>query len=350
MTPRREFLQRLGFAIPLIAANPLTAIGHNTHQNNAEPLKPKALQEGDTVGLVSPAGAIYEEEPFAIAQETLQAMGLKVKASKTLKARYGHLAGTDTERAAEINLMFADPEVKAIIALRGGSGCARILDKLDYDLIAKNPKIIAGYSDITALLSAIYAKTNLITFHTPVAVSVWNKFSYGYFRKVLFDRQAVLMENPLAKGDNLALTNDRISTITSGIAKGRLVGGNLSVFSGIVGTPYMPDCKGKILFLEEVDEQPYRVDRMLSQLHLAGIFKDLAGVVWGKCTGCKPSGGFGSLTIDEILNDFFRPLKVPVFAGSMVGHIAHQFTMPVGAEVEINADKGTIRMIAPAVS
>jgi muramoyltetrapeptide carboxypeptidase len=245
-----------------------------------KPMKPKALQEGDTVGLISPSAAIYESLPFQLANEALEAMGLKVKPSRFLKARYGHLAGTDKERASEINELFADDTVKAIIAIRGGSGCARILDLLDYNLIKKNPKIIVGYSDITALLLAIYSQTNLVTFHAPVASSTWNSFSYGHFRRLLFEKDTPLLQNPERKGDNLIQTEDRIQTIRGGKAKGSLAGGNLSVLTGIVGSKYLPNWKNKILFLEEVNEEPYRVDRMFAQLKLAGILQEVSGVVF----------------------------------------------------------------------
>jgi muramoyltetrapeptide carboxypeptidase len=276
-------------------------------------------------------------------------MGLKVRHSPYLKARYGHLAGTDEQRASEINQFFADKEIKAIIAIRGGSGCARILDKLDYGLIKKNPKIIAGYSDITALLLAIHAKTGLVTFHAPVASSSWNSFSYSYFRKLLFDKEASFLQNPDKKGDSLVQSEDRIQTIRGGKAKGVLAGGNLAVLTGIVGSDYLPHWKGKILFLEEVNEELYRVDRMFAQLKLSGILEQVSGVVIGKCTGCKASGGYGTLTLDEILKDFLYPLGVPAFQGAMIGHIASQFSMPIGIEAEIDADKGTIQLLSAAV-
>jgi muramoyltetrapeptide carboxypeptidase len=312
-------------------------------------MKPQALKEGDTIGLISPAGAIYENLPYQLATESLQAMGLKVKHGLYLKARYGHLAGTDEERATEINQFFADKSIKAIIAIRGGSGCARILDRLDYKTIKQNPKIIVGYSDITALLLAIYAQTDLVTFHAPVASSTWNSFSYGYFRKLLFDKEASLLQNPDKKGDNLVQIDDRIQTIRGGKAKGILVGGNLSVLTGIVGSNYLPDWKGKILFLEEVNEDPYRIDRMFAQLKLAGILNQVKGFVLGKFTNCKPSGGYGSLTLDEIFHDYLSPLGVPAFQGTMIGHIANQFTIPIGIEAEIDADKGTIQLLESAV-
>ncbi len=349
---RRNFLKTAGNSLifsSVISSMPFSLMTTNHAFSMLKTIKPPALYAGATIGLISPAGAIYETLPYQLATESLEAMGLKVKHSPFLKARYGHLAGTDEERASEINQFFADEQVGAIIAIRGGSGCARILDKLDYALIRKNPKIIVGYSDITALLLSIYAKTGLTTFHAPMGSSSWNSFSYQYFRKLLFDKEASLLQNPDKKGDSLIQTEDRIQTIRGGKAKGVLVGGNLSVLTSIIGSDYLPDWKGKILFLEEVNEEPYRVDRMFSQLKLAGILRQLSGVIIGKCTNCKPSGGYGTLTLEEIYHDFLSPLQIPAFHGSMIGHIASQFTMPVGIEAEMDADKGTIQLLTAAV-
>ena len=344
MFSRRSFLQVFGSSLLL------SHFSTNTYAlGMTKIIKPQALKEGDTIGLISPAGAIYEELPYQLATESLEAMGLKVKHSPYLKSRYGHLAGTDEQRASEINQFFEDKEVKAIIAIRGGSGCARILEKLDYGIIKKNPKIIAGYSDVTALLLAIHAKTGLVTFHAPVASSSWNSFSYGHFRRLLFDKEASFLQNPDKKGDSLVQSEDRIQTIRGGKARGVLAGGNLAVLTGIVGSDYLPTWKGKILFLEEVNEELYRVDRMFSQLKLAGILDQVSGVVIGKCTSCKPSGGYGTLTLEEILRDFLYPLGVPVFQGAMIGHIPSQFSMPIGIEAEIDADKGTIQLLSAAV-
>lgn len=310
---------------------------------------PKKLQKGDTIGLISPAGVAYDTQSYQIAFESLQAMGLIVKEGRFLRNRYGYLAGTDAERATEINEMFADDTVKGILALRGGWGCARILDKIDYELIARKPKILGGFSDLTALINAVYAKTGLVTFHSPMATSDWNNFSFDYFKRVLFDGEAVFFENPKEKNDSLAQKNNRIQTITSGKAKGVLVGGNLAVLSGLVGTPYLPDFRGKILFLEEINEYIYRIDRMLAQLRLAGILDKLSGVVLGHFTDCSPQQEYGSLTLEEVLDTYFKNLGVPVFWGSMIGHIKHKFTTPVGLEAQIDADLGTIRLLSAAV-
>jgi muramoyltetrapeptide carboxypeptidase len=345
MQTRRTFLTNIGHTI---AAN-LLAHSLIASEKTVGVSKPPRLKSGDTVGLINPAGATFITEDIQVVQESLTALGVKAKLGKHALARYGYLGGTDEARAADVNAMFADKEVNAILCVRGGWGCNRILPLLNYELIRKNPKIICGYSDITSLLVAIYAKSGLVTFHGPVGVSTWNQFSVNYFKKIVFDGEIVTMENPKIIGDNLAITKDRIQTITKGKVKGRLVGGNLSVLSAMVGSPYLLTWKNHILFLEETDEDIYRVDRMLTQLKLAGILQQLSGFVFGKCTKCDPGQGYGSLTLEEVFNDHIKPLGIPAFVGAMIGHVENKFTVPVGVDAEIDAEAGTIRMLESAV-
>lgn len=345
---RRNFLLNVGAGS--LAFSLSSFIPPSKFSSIPEIIRPKNLSVGDTIGIISPSSAIFETEPYKIAIETFEAMGLKVKLGEFVNYRHGHLAGTDEERAKEFNDMFSDPEIDAVIALRGGSGAARILDKINYDVIKQNPKIFIGYSDITALHLAIFAKTGLITFHGPLAVSTWNDFSYDIFRKILFEGEAVVFKNPKSKGDNLVQVNNRIRTINPGTAKGRLLGGNLSVLTGIMGTPYFPlDWEGKILYLEDVGEQIYAIDRMMSQLQLGGIFDQISGFVFGKCTDCNPGSGFGSFTLEEVIDHYIRPLNIPAYSGAMFGHINDNSTIPNGIEAEIDAVTGTIKMLTPAV-
>lgn len=347
---RRKFIQNIGIgslALPLNFFGTHPEIDLNEEKN----IIPQRLQPGDTIGIVSPASAIFESEPYEIARETFEAMGLKVKFGDFTKSRYGHLAGTDEQRAAELMDMFRDDSVKAIIALRGGAGSARILDKLDYRVIKKNPKIFIGYSDITALHLAIYKKTGLVTFHGPVAVSTWNSFAYSHLKNLLFEGEAILYQNPADKGDELAQTRNRIRTITSGTATGELLGGNLSVLTGLMGTEYFPkNWKGKILYLEDIGEKIYAVDRMMSQLQLGGVLIDIDGLVFGKCSDCEPGGsGYGSLTLEEVIDHYVKPLGIPAFSGAMIGHIDDNATIPNGIKAEIDAKEGTIKLLNPAV-
>ena len=342
---RREVLQMVG--VGLAATQVPLASASGIFSKSA--LKPPRLKPGDTVGLINPAGATFHPEDVVIAEETFAALGLKMKAGAHLLDRYGYLAGTDEARASDVNDMYADPEVNAIITLRGGWGCNRILDLIDYKTIAKHPKIIMGYSDITTLLLAFNAKTSLVTFHGPVGISTWNKYSTDFVRRLLFEGESFTMGNPTDKGDNLTQVKDRILTIHGGQARGKLLGGNLSVLTAMVGSDYLPDFKNNILFLEEVGEDIYRIDRMLTQLKLAGILDQISGFVFGKCSNCDSGESYGSFTLEEVLDDHIKTLGIPAWFGSMIGHIEDKFTIPLGVNAEIDADKGSIKLLEASV-
>ena len=348
---RRKFIQNIGIGGLVIPFSTTSLTSLDDYKYNKNVLLPEALKEGDTIGIVSPASAIFESEPYEIARESFEALGLKVKFGKNTRNRYGHLAGTDEERAEEFNDMFRDDSISAVIALRGGSGAARILDKLDYEAIKKNPKVFIGYSDITALHTAIFEKTGLVSFHGPVAVSSWNSFSTDYLKRLLFQKEAITYKNPTDKGDELVQTKNRIRVINEGSVKGQLLGGNLSVLTGIMGSEYFPkDWTGKILYLEDVGEKIYAVDRMMSQLYLGGVFDQISGFVFGKCTDCDPGGsGYGSLTLEEVIDHYIKPLNIPAYSGAMIGHISDNVTIPNGLEAELNASEGSIRLLSPAV-
>ncbi len=347
---RRKFIQNIGLGS---LALPLNFYGSTPDPKYTvdRQIIPRGLQTGDTIGIISPASAIFESEPYEIAKETFEAMGLKVKFGAYTKSRYGHLAGTDEERANELIGMFQDKEVKAVIALRGGAGSSRLLEKLDYDIIKNNPKIFIGYSDITALHLAIHTKTGLVTFHGPVAVSTWNPFAYTHLKRLLFEKEALLYENPSDVGEELAQTTNRIRTISPGTARGELLGGNLSVLTSLMGTAFFPEnWENKILYLEDIGEKIYAVDRMMSQLKLGGVLDQLSGFVFGKCSDCNPGGsGYGSLTLEEVIDHYVKPLGIPAFTGAMIGHIDNNVTIPNGIKAEIDAHKGSIQLLNPAV-
>lgn len=313
-------------------------------------LLPPALKKGDTIGIISPSATLFEELPFQLARELVQALGFKVKMGEHVDDRYGHLAGTDKERAGDLNKMFADPEVSGIICLRGGSGAARILDLIDYDAIRAHPKVFMGYSDITALHMAIYTQTGLVTFHGPMASSGWPSYNASQFRSLFLERELPTWRNPQSKGDDLIVRENRIRTIGRGQASGELLGGNLSVLSGIAGSKYFPDFSGKILFLEDVGEQLYRIDRMMSQMQLSGALDNLAGFIFGKCTECDPGNGYGSLTLDEILDHYAGGLGIPAYSGAMIGHISRQFIVPQGGQVRMDADQGSFTLLEAVFS
>jgi muramoyltetrapeptide carboxypeptidase len=304
-------------------------------------IKPPRLQIGDTVALIAPA-SIIEPKDIEEAKQTLGVLGLKVKLGRHVLERYGYLAGKDSDRAFDINTMFADKSVKAIIAMRGGWGCNRLLPLLNYTDIRQNPKILIGYSDITSLLLAIDARSRIVTFHGPVATSTWNEFTVGYIKQVLFGAEAVTMQN-------LHTQETQVETITPGKAKGKLVGGNLSVLCAMLASPYLPAWNRRILFVEDIAEDVYRIDRMLIQLKNAGVLNRISGFIFGQCTNCKP-GDEPTFTLMQVLKDHIQPLGIPAWYGSMIGHIKDKFTMPLGIDVEIDANAGTIKMLESAVS
>jgi muramoyltetrapeptide carboxypeptidase len=313
-------------------------------------IRPNRLRPGDTIGLVNPSGAVYERGPYEDTHQRLTALGFQVKEGSHLRARYGHMAGTAQQRADDIHTMFRDPEVAGILAMTGGSGANRVLPLLDYDLIAEHPKFLGGFSDVTALITAVHVRTGLVTFHSPLGRSEWNAFSVEHFHAVAMDTQDHTLRNVQVTGDDQVPQDGRITTLNGGMAQGPLIGGNLAVLTSLAGTPYWPSFDGAILFLEDVNEYIYRIDRMLSTLMLTGALERVAGVVLGGFTDCKPSeGSFGSLTLDEVFDDYFGGLGVPVYRGAQFGHVRRKFTLPVGVQAEIDADAGTLRLLESAV-
>jgi muramoyltetrapeptide carboxypeptidase len=342
---RRQFAKSSAAA----AAAALTSWPLPASAERPRVVRPRRLAEGDTVAIVAPASATFNTLDLRIAVESLEALGLKVKLGEHLLDRHGYLAGRDQARAADINRSFADGSVRAVLPLRGGWGTSRLLPFLDFDRIRRNPKIVLGYSDITSLHMAIAAQTGLVTFHGPNGMGRWDEFSVNWVRRILFGAEAVTLENLQTKGDFLVQTEHRIQTIRPGTARGRILGGNLTVLTAIVGSPYVPDFDGAILFLEDVGEDIYRIDRMLTTLKLAGALDRIRGFIWGTCSECEPGEGFGSLTFEELFADHIAPLEVPAWQGAMIGHRTPQFTIPQGIDVEIDATTGRIQMLQPAV-
>lgn len=345
-------IDRRGFLSAGIAASAAMAISGSSEATAPKkaPIKPERLNKGDTVMLIAASTVEYNKLRLQLAREALEALGLKVKVAKHVMERHGYFPAEDEVRAADVNQAFADEEVKAVIALKGGWGAARTLPYLDYDMIAKNPKILLGYSDVTALHCAIYKKSGLMTYHGPNGGSPWSDFSALNAQEILFEGKAQLMENPLEKDGFLVPRKNRTQTIVPGEAQGRLVGGNLTVLTAIQGTPYFPDTKGHILMLEDVGENIYRVDRMLTQLALGGHLNDCAGIVFGGFTDVGPGNGLGNFSLMDILEQHCKRAGKPTFSGAMFGHIKDKRTMPLGCMVKLNADSGSITMLESGVA
>ncbi len=350
MSNRRQFLQT--FVATALTCGMTSGLESATAQETKRsPIKPARLKPGDRIGLVAPAGAVFIKEDIQIVQDAVRALGLVPQLAPHLLDQYGYLAGKDRDRAADINLFFANPDIAAILPITGGWGCSRMIPYLDYEQIRHHPKIIVGFSDLTALILAINAKTNLVTFHGPNGLTSWRTVQTDYFRRVLFAGDTPTFQN-LKDGedaDRLMQVKYRIQTINPGKARGRLIGGNLSVFSTLVGSPYLPDLNGAILFLEEVRENVYRIDRWMTHLKLAGVFDRLAGFIFGQCPDCAPDADYGSLTLEQVVWDHIQPLGIPAWSGAMIGHTEPILTLPIGLDVEVDASVGTIRMLEPAV-
>jgi len=338
-------MNRKGF-IKLLSAGGLGTLLTKTNSFGSAKrvIKPKKLQKGDTIGLISPGFILPDSTKYDEIIEQIKKLGYNVKEGPNARNKYGYLAGTDKERAADLNAMFANDSVDAIMPFRGGWGCNRILPLIDFDTIQKNPKILVGFSDITTLLLSIFAKTGLITFHGPVGKSKWTNYTTNYFKEVLTGQQR-LFDVP---NKNLCEECDELSVITPGRATGTLLGGNLSVLSAMMGSDYLPNWNNSILFLEDVGEDVYRLDRMLTQLKLNGVLEEISGLIFGQCISCEMSSS-NSLSLKQVFDDHIKPLDIPAFSGAMIGHIDNMITLPVGLEVEIDTQKGTIKLKENAV-
>lgn len=309
-------------------------------------IKPFALREGDTVGLITPSTGVFDPGDIALADRTLKYFNLKGKYARNVKKKAGYVGGTVQERVDDLNAMFRDPEVKAVMPLRGGYGSAQLLDRLDYNAIRANPKIFVGYSDITALHLAIHQRTGLVTFHGPVFLSRFGDYTEKAYRKAIFKTEPIgVLTNP---ADSNALRPEHtVRTIRGGMARGPLIGGNLTLISTTMGTPYEIDTRGKILFIEDVGEEPYRIDRMLTQLRLSRKLDSAAGLIFGECAGCSPNDYKASFptsgyTLGEVVDNLLGDLRIPVVAGLTIGHTTDQLTLPLGVEATLDADKGQL--------
>ncbi len=314
-------------------------------------VKPARLEPGMTVGLIAPAGASNNRQQVYHAIDVLKSLGYRVKEGEHLYARTQYLAGPDKDRAADVNRMFADPEVDGIFTLHGGYGTMRILPYLDYAMIRQNPKVIIGYSDITGLLLGLYARAGLVGFHGPCAVSTFSEYTLAEYKKVVVNptQTTVIGSPPVVEyPEGQAERSNRIMTFAGGKGRGRLVGGNLSLLSPLIGTPYEPDFQDAILFLEDVNEAYYRLDRMLTHLLLAGKLDQVSGIALGKFTKIPEEGN--SFNLEEIIEQLLVPLGIPVVRGFMIGHVADKTTVPIGIQAELDGDKGTLTLLEPAVT
>lgn len=335
---RREFLPLAGLTI---LGTSCLSVKSDDKQEESILIKPKALKKGAIIGICAPAGCIEEGSEIQKFVDKLHSFGFETRLGKNLSGRYGYFSANDKERAEEFMSMISDNSVDGIFFIRGGWGSARILPYLDFDLIKANPKVIMGFSDITTLLNAITNKSGLVTFHGPGGNSTWNDYTMNYFDKLIKEGRAVNYRN--GEDDKPTIT------LSSGRAKGELFGGNLSVICSLIGSGYLPDWKGKILFLEDVKEEPYRIDRMLTQLKQCGILDEVEGVVLGVFRDCVAEDPERAFTLEEVLQQHFSGSPKPVYYGAQFGHVRNKYILPVGVKLEMDADKGIMTMIEKAV-
>jgi muramoyltetrapeptide carboxypeptidase len=300
-------------------------------------MKAKALQPGDTIGIIAPASAPQTPEKISKSVEYFEGLGYRVELGKHIHNEHGYLAGKDNARLADLHAMFANKKIRAIFMIRGGYGTMRLLPEIHYDLIKKNPKIMVGYSDTTALFSAIYKKTGLqsLFFGPMPGVDIWNGFD-SFAEECMW--RALTSNKPFGA---LPADSNEIQLFSKKkypVVEGRMLGGNLAVFSAIMGTPYMPSLKNRIFFFEDVGENIYRIDRYVAQLRVAGALDSAKAILLGQFSDCKPIEKRPSLTVGEVFEDYFGKLKIPVLKNLPFGHIPRQWTVPLGAKMKINND------------
>lgn len=299
---------------------------------------PKRLKKGDTVGIISPSSPPNLEN-LKKALPFLESLGLKVKMGKSVEAKNGHLAGTDDERLADLHTMFEDPEIAGIICAGGGYGAARYTERIDFQMIKENPKVFWGYSDITFLHTAIGEYAELVTFHGPMLASDVGKET--------FHERSARMFGQLFGPFELHYSEEisPLASLSGGVAQGELVGGNLSLIRSSIGTKFDLNVKDKILLIEDIDEEPYQVDELLNHLRMARKFDEVAGIVIGDFKNAEPKNKERSLTLDAVLDDYFKNLKVPVVKGFKIGHCEPHFSVPLGVEARLDADAKTLTIL-----
>jgi muramoyltetrapeptide carboxypeptidase len=371
MMKRRSFLHSVGTGFSVLGFASIQAkasTGNGEFVNTTESvlsnnmnkhsdfvsLLPSALKKGSTIGITAPASGVDNaeiQEGIAL----LKASGYSIVLGNTLTRKYGYLSAPDSERAAEFMEFVERPDIDCILCARGGYGVMRILPMLDFGVIRANPKIIIGYSDITALLVAITKLSNVITYHGPVASSTFDSFTVDYFKKTLCKpiTNEIITEPILSEYTPISFSDSRMTTLSKGIAKGRLTGGNLSMIVATLGTPYEIDTKDSLLFLEDIAEEPYRIDRMLTQLWLAGKLQQCAGIILGQFKNCeaKRVPGFEvSFSLQEVLESRITSLGIPAVYGLPIGHVKSKMTIPLGVMAELDAGNKTFSIMERPVS
>ena len=309
-------------------------------------IKPKRLKQGDVIGIISPASSPDDLTKINNGVQYLEKLGYRVEVGKNVGSQEGYFAGTDSQRLADLHDMFKNKNINAIFSVRGGYGSGRLLDKIDYKLIRSNPKIFVGYSDINALQLAFFTKTGLITFAGPmVAVDFHDEVSpfteEVFWRTITSNKKIGKLQNP---------RKEKFYVLNKGRASGRILGGNLSLLNSLLGTEYLPKLKDSILLLEDINEAPYRIDRMFNQLRLLKVFKQIRGIILGHFVNCVESDPTKqSFTLNEVITDYFQDQKLPIIYNIKHGHIKDNITIPYGIKCVLNASRAYIEITENAV-
>lgn len=303
-------------------------------------IKPKRLKPGDTIGVMAPAGAVNPSE-MAQGVDRLKEMGFRVALGRSVTKEFRYLAGTDRERAEDLNRMFSDPDIAAIVCARGGYGTARIIPFLDEGVIARHPKILVGSSDVTVLLNYLRQRFDWVTFHGPMVAPAFGKrpsiLTDTWFRKILVEAQG---EGPISVAG--------VKGLRGGQAQGPLVGGCLTLLCSSLGTPYEIQTDGTLLLIEDINEAPYRIDRMLTQLKAASKFRHVNGVIFGKMPECHPPAQ-SSYSLEDVILDRLGDQEFPILYGFPTGHGEEQVTLPIGSLLRMDGDRAAVTILEPAV-
>jgi len=345
---RRQFLQLGATGMATLA---VPALAKEYEPPPEPPIRPQRLRPGDAVTLVAPSGPTSEDS-LARCVRNLEALGLKVRTGRAVREKRGNFAGTIAQRLDDLHAAFADRECKAVWAAHGGSGAIGLLPHIDYGLIRANPKILIGFSDITALLLAVHRRAGLVTFHGPNAGTTYTEYTTAHLRAVLFEPQPTTTIRMAESHRQRAVQEPqfRLRTLAGGVAEGPLLGGNLAMASALAGTLHGPDFDGAIVFLEDVNEPPYKLDRMFHHLKQAARMRHAAGVMLGVFDRCGPPDSDPSLTLDETVDEHFWQSPVPAAYGYSFGHVRDQFTIPLGVRARLDTHAQTLTLLEPAVS
>ncbi|MAU72263.1 MAG: LD-carboxypeptidase [Pseudozobellia sp.] len=320
-----------------------------TIADNDFKILPKRIKKGDTIGLIAPGYAV-KPEVLENVIKTLEKIGLKPYHTSRIVGNHGYFSNTDEERAKDLNEMFANDKIDAILCARGGYGCTRIMSKIDYNNIKNNPKVLIGFSDVTALLNGIYKETGLVTFHGPVGSTLDDSYSIEYLKNVVMKaKNKLLIENVDLDAKKKIDPEYERYTITSGTAHGKIVGGSLTLINALIGTPHELDFTNAIVCIEDVEEAPYRIDRMLTQLIEGKTFKNASGIAFGVCAGCNESTNPLSFSLKDVILDRIKPLGIPAVYGMSFGHVENNFTFPIGIKAQLNANQMTLQLLEKAV-